>query len=32
VTDDEKVKDSYRKILSFGVNRIYYGHMVSEEI
>lgn len=30
--DDETVKNSYDKILSHGVTRIYYGHMVSEKV
>lgn len=30
--DDEKVKNSYKNILSHGVIRINYGHMVSEEV
>lgn len=28
--EDERVKTSYEKILSHGVSRVHYGHMVSE--
>ena len=30
--DDEKVQNSYKNILSRGVSRLHYGHMVSERI
>ena len=32
VVEDERVKSSYKNILSFGVSQLYYGHMVSERI
>ena len=30
--DDKTVKNSYENILSRGVSRLHYGHMVSEEV
>lgn len=30
--DDEKVQNSYKNILSHGVSRLHYGHMVSESV
>jgi len=30
--DDEKVQNSYKKILSHGVSQLHYGHMVSESV
>ncbi len=30
--DDEKVQNSYKNILSHGVSRLHYGHMVSEGV
>ena len=30
--DDEKIKNSYEKIVSRGVSQLYYGHMISEKL
>ena len=30
--DDEKIQNSYKNILSHGVSRLHYGHMVSESV
>ena len=30
--DDEEVQNSYKNILSHGVSRFHYGHMVSESV
>ena len=30
--DDEKIKNSYEKIVSCGVSQLYYGHMISEKL
>jgi len=30
--DDDKVQNSYKNILSHGVSRLHYGHMVSESV